>query len=148
MTKLYVLYDPRCELCLRLRDWLSGQRHWLELEMIPAGSPLAKQTFPGLEQIASSDDLVVISDEGNVYLNNRAWIMCLYALQAYRSWSFRLAHPLLLPLARQAFDTLSKNRHKISLWLASKDPARVANELRQVTLEPCPLQGTISDYLR
>lgn len=148
MTKLYVLYDPKCELCLRLKDWLIGQRRWLELEMIPAGSEIAKQMFPDLGQIASSDDLVVISDEGNVYLNNRAWIMCLYALENYRSWSLRLAHPILLPLARQAFDTLSKNRHTISLWLAGKDPAKVARELRQVTLEPCRLEGTISDYLR
>lgn len=148
MTKLYVLYDSKCELCLRLKDWLIGQRSWLELEMVPAGSTLALQMFPQLGQFASTDDLVVISDEGNVYLNNRAWIMCLYALENYRSWSLRLSHPLLLPLARQAFDTLSKNRHRISLWLAAKDPARIASELRQITLEPCRLEGTISDYLR
>jgi predicted DCC family thiol-disulfide oxidoreductase YuxK len=148
MMKLHVLYDPRCELCLRLKDWLLGQRHWLDLEMIPAGSDLARRMFPGLGEITSSDDLVVISDDGNVYLNNRAWIMCLYALEAYRSWSFRLAHPLLLPLARQAFDTLSKNRHKISLWLAGHDPGKLANELRQVPLDSCQIEGTISDYLR
>lgn len=153
MLKLYVLYDPRCELCRRLKDWLGAQRCWLELEMVAAGSELARQMFPELEQIASSDDLVAISDDGNVYLNNQAWIMCLYALEDYRLWACRLAHPLLLPLARQAFATLSKNRHAISRWLGDNNPDRLANELRRVTLgpcekDPCQTEETISDYLR
>jgi predicted DCC family thiol-disulfide oxidoreductase YuxK len=148
MLKLYVLYDTRCELCLRLKEWLLAQRCWLQLEMIPAGSDLAGQMFPELEQIASSDDLVVISDDGKVYLNNQAWIMCLYALEKYRTWACRLAHPLLLPLARQAFDTLSKNRHAISRWLGDNNPDKIANELRQVTLGACQPDGTVSDYLR
>jgi predicted DCC family thiol-disulfide oxidoreductase YuxK len=118
--------------------------------MLPAGSGHTKQMFPGLEEIASSEDLAVISDEGEVYLNNHAWIMCLYALTDYREWACRLAHPLLLPFARQAFDTLSKNRFAISRWLGGSDPQAIADELRQVTLEPCllPETTTISDYLR
>ena len=38
MEKLYVLYDPKCELCERLKDWLLVQRTWLGLCMVPAGS--------------------------------------------------------------------------------------------------------------
>jgi hypothetical protein len=75
--------------------------------------------------------------------------MCLYAMRDYRDWARRLAHPLLLPLARQAFDTLSKNRHEISQWLAGGDPQGIADRLRQVRLEPCSIpEGTLSDYLR
>jgi predicted DCC family thiol-disulfide oxidoreductase YuxK len=149
MEKLYVLYDPRCELCCRLKDWLLVQRSWLGLCMIPAGSDKAKDMFPGLETIASADDLVVISDEGQVFLNNHAWIMALYALEEYRDWACRLAHPLLLPLARQAFATISKNRHAFSRWLRVADPEALAGELRQVQLKPCTLaEGTISDYLQ
>jgi predicted DCC family thiol-disulfide oxidoreductase YuxK len=148
MPKLYVLYDARCDLCDRLKNWLLEQSCWLEMETIPAGSELARQMFPGLERIASSDDLVVISDDGSVYLNNHAWIMCLYALEEYRSWSYRLAHPLLLPLVRQAFTSLSKNRYTISRWLGTGNPENIAKELRQITLEPCQPEGTVSDYLR
>ena len=86
MQMLYVLYDARCELCQRLKDWLLHHQSWLALKMLPAGSEQVRQMFPGLEQIASSDDLVVISDEGEVYLNDHAWIMCLYALDEYREW--------------------------------------------------------------
>jgi predicted DCC family thiol-disulfide oxidoreductase YuxK len=148
MEKLYVLYDSRCELCLRLKDWLLVHRSWLGLCMIAAGSEKAKRMFPELEQIASANDLAVISDEGEVYLNNNAWIMALYALDDYRDWACRLAHPLLLPLARQAFATISRNRHAISRWLGTLAPEQIALELGHVALEPCTVEPTISDYLR
>src|SRR5262245_47572333 len=137
MEKLYVLYDPRCELCRRLKDWLLVQRTWLELCMVQAGSEKAKEMFPELEHIASTNDLAVVSDEGHVYLNNNAWIMVLYALEEYRDWACLLAQPLLVPLARQAFAAISRNRYAISRWLNTGRPEVIANELRRVHLEPC-----------
>jgi predicted DCC family thiol-disulfide oxidoreductase YuxK len=149
MEKLYVLYDPKCELCERLKDWLLVQRSWLGLCMVPAGSDKAKTMFPELEQVATCNDLVVISDEGQVYLNNSAWIMAIYALEEYRDWAYRLAHPLVLPFVRQAFEVVSKNRHAFSRWLRVADPQGLAIELRKITLEPCAAPGeTVSDYLR
>jgi predicted DCC family thiol-disulfide oxidoreductase YuxK len=149
MQKLYVLYDSRCELCQRLKNWLLVQRQWIPLALVPAGSAKAQQLFPDLPQIATAEDLVVISDNGEVYLNNHAWIMALYALVEYRAWAYRLSHPLLLPLARQAFDTLSKNRHTLSRLLNVATPENIAAELRTVSLEPCAApQVTIHDYLK
>jgi predicted DCC family thiol-disulfide oxidoreductase YuxK len=149
MERLYVLYDPKCELCERLKDWLLIQRSWLGLSMVPAGSEKARQLFPELEKIVSVNDLVVISDDGQVFLNDRAWIMTLYALEEYREWANRLAHPLLMPLARQAFATISRNRYAISRWLRASGPEIIAAELRKVVLEPCALPAeTVSDYLQ
>ena len=149
MEKLYVLYDPKCELCERLKDWLLIQRSWLGLSVLPAGSDRARKMFPELEKIASGNDLVVISDDGQVFLNDRAWIMTMYALEEYREWAKRLAHPLLLPLARQAFASISRNRHAISRWLKAGSPEAIAGELRKVVLEPCALPAeTVSDYLQ
>jgi len=154
MQKLYVLYDPKCELCCRLKNWLAAQPAWIALEMMPAGSETASQIFPELARIATANDLAVISDKGEVYLNDRAWIMVLYATVEYRDWAMRLAHPLLLPLARQAFAALSRNRHVLSGWLTSGNPEAIASELREVVLEPCGLGGTavpepdIRDYLQ
>ena len=128
MRSLYVLYDEHCELCKRLKDWLLGQRCWIALGLIPAGSARAKTKFPGLDQIAGSTDLVVVSDAGEVYLNNHAWIMCLYALEEYRDWALRLASPVLLPFARRAFDAISKNRATISRWIGASEE-QVAAEL-------------------
>ena len=149
MEKLYVLYDPKCELCERLKDWLLVQRTWLGLSMVPAGSEKAQKMFPELRNIASENDLAVISDTGEVYLNNSAWIMALYALEEYREWVCRLAHPMLAPFARQAFEMISKNRHAISRWLSHDRPEEIAGELKRVPLAPCAMpDGTVSDYLR
>lgn len=151
MQKLYVLYDPKCELCRRLKDWILVQRSWIGLAVLEAGSEKARRLFPELESIAGKDDLAVISDEGAVYLNNRAWIMVLYAMVEYRDWAARLTHPLLAPLARQAFVTLSKNRHRLSSWLSTES---LANELRKVELEPCAMPAanapasTVREYLQ
>jgi predicted DCC family thiol-disulfide oxidoreductase YuxK len=140
MEKLYVLYDPKCEICRRLKDWILVQRSWIGIAVLEAGSEKAKRLFPGLEQIATHDDLAVVldngSDEGAVYLNDRAWIMVLYAMVEYREWAARLTHPLLMPLARQAFAALSKNRHFLSSFLSTET---IAAELRKVEMEPCAL---------
>lgn len=154
MEKIYVLYDPKCELCCRLKDWILVQRSWIGIAVMAAGSDRAKRLFPELDQIASKDDLVVINNEGAVYLNDRAWIMVLYAMVEYRDWAARLTHPLLMPLARQAFAALSKNRHALSRWLSSPDPESIAGELRQIELEPCGLpaasvpESTVREYLQ
>lgn len=137
MEKLYVLYDPRCELCCRLKNWILVQRSWIGLAVVEAGSAKAKRLFPELDQIAGENDLVVVSDEGSVYLNDRAWIMVLYAMVDYREWASRLTHPLLLPLARQAFAALSKNRHFVSRLMTSENAETIAAGLRRVELEPC-----------
>lgn len=139
MEKLYVLYDPKCELCCRLKNWILVQRSWLGIALIEQGSEKARRLFPGLERIATKEDLAVISDEGAVYLNDRAWIMVMYAMLEYRDWAARLTHPLLMPLARQAFAALSKNRHFISSMLSPENTEALAAELRNVELEPCTL---------
>ena len=61
MQKLYVLYDPKCEICRRLKDWILVQRAWIGLALVPQGSEKAKRLFPELEQIAGKEDLAVIA---------------------------------------------------------------------------------------
>ena len=145
MQKLYVLYDPKCELCCRLKNWLLVQRSWIGLAVVEAGSEKARRLFPELQQIAAPNDLAVISDDGAVYLNDRAWIMVMYAMVEYRDWAARLTHPLLMPLARQAFAAISKNRHVLSRWLSTTQPEAIAAELRNVALAACavPVDQTI-----
>jgi hypothetical protein len=59
-----------------------------------------------------------------------------------------------MPLARQAYAALSKNRHFLSRWLSSAKTEAIAAELRNVELEPCrlpqsdPSSPNIRDYLQ
>jgi predicted DCC family thiol-disulfide oxidoreductase YuxK len=130
MRRLFVLYDDRCGLCTWARRWLSRQPAFLEFVFIPKGSALALRIFPDLAGPDAVDDLVVVSDDGGVYREARAWIMCLYALEEYREWSLRLAQPLLFPLARQTFALISTGRQRLSAWLDLASDAEIANTLR------------------
>ena len=85
--------------------------------------------FPGIERFHPNEQLLVVSDEGDVYQGSHAWIMCLYALREYRAWSQRLASPLLLPWARRVCELVSENRLSLSGWLQRLDDARLREEL-------------------
>ncbi|MBX6316344.1 MAG: DUF393 domain-containing protein [Isosphaeraceae bacterium] len=141
MRQLYILYDARCGLCSWARRWMLRQPAYLELIFLPAGSERAERLFPGLACPGTTEELIVISDEGGVYREGDAWIMCLYALQEYREWSLRLASPALRPLARQGFALLSKQRGRISRWLNLVSEAEVAEALRHVVAPACVLGG-------
>jgi predicted DCC family thiol-disulfide oxidoreductase YuxK len=138
MERLYVLYDSRCGLCSWAKRWLMRQPALIDLRFIPAGSTLADRLFPGLTRPGDPpEELVVVSDQGAVYRNGSAWIMCLFALEDHREWANRLAHPLLRPLARQAFSLLSKQRSRISRWLSLASEVEIAETLAQISVPAC-----------
>jgi predicted DCC family thiol-disulfide oxidoreductase YuxK len=143
MDRLYVLYDARCGLCSWAKRWLMRQPTLIDLRFIPAGSAVAARLFPGLERSGEpSEELVVVSDQGGVYRNGNAWIMCLFALEAYRDWANRLAHPLLRPLARQAFALLSEQRSRVSRWLSLASEVEIAETLSHVSAPACAPRPT------
>jgi predicted DCC family thiol-disulfide oxidoreductase YuxK len=142
MDRLFILYDSRCGLCSWAKRWLMRQPTLIDLRFIPAGSAVAGRLFPNLTQPGEPpEELVVISDQGAVYRNDSAWIMCLFALEAYREWANRLAHPLLRPLSRQAFVLLSKQRARISRWLSLASEVEIAETLSQVSAPACTPQS-------
>jgi predicted DCC family thiol-disulfide oxidoreductase YuxK len=134
MRQLFVLYDEDCGLCRQLAAWLWTQPKLIPLNPIPAQSPSAAQLFPGMASAAAPQELAVVGDDGAVWLGNHAWIMCLYALRYYRPWAKKLAHPLLEPLARQAFLTLSRHRSMISRFMGEHE---LADRLRNVSAPAC-----------
>ena len=96
--------------------------------------------FPDLSSPDAVDDLVVVSDDGGVYREARAWIMCLYALEEYREWSVRLAQPLFFPLARQTFALISTGRQRLSAWLDLASDAEIATTLRPFQAAACEIR--------
>jgi len=107
MTRLTVFYDARCGLCCAVRDWIGRKRQLLPLDFRPADA-------------GGSDELTVRADSGEIWTGDSAWLMVLWALADYRTWSYRLASPLLLPTARGMFATLSAFRGPISCRLGLK----------------------------
>jgi predicted DCC family thiol-disulfide oxidoreductase YuxK len=126
MTSLTLYYDSQCGLCTSMRNWILSQRPALPFQLAPKPD--------------DQRELTVVADTGEVWQGDSAWLMVLWALEDYRSWSYRLASPALLPLARQAFATLSRSRTQLSSWLGLKADSDLAYKLQQVELPACNLR--------
>jgi predicted DCC family thiol-disulfide oxidoreductase YuxK len=137
MKKIYVLYDSRCGLCASARSWVLAQPAHLAIEFIAAGSERARQLFPALPHDENPAELLVVTEAGDVYAGDAAWIVCLFALVEYRNWSHRLARPPLRRLARKVWETLSSNRQQISAALALKSDAELAKHFEAQPMESC-----------
>jgi len=116
-------------------EWLRKQPKWIAVRLVPRDRAAA--LYPALAPHFAQDELVVVSDDGGVYLSDHAWLMCLYAMRNYRHWATRLAGPAMLPFARQAFALLSHNRQRLSRWLGLLSDAELAAELRPVSVPRC-----------
>ena len=130
MKTLYVLFDGECALCHRCRRWLERQPAYVELRFVPLRSPVAAYRFPGNERFHPEEQLLAVTDTGEVYQGPHAWIMCLWALREYRAWAQRLASPTLLPWARRVCELVSENRLTLSAWLR-RDNVALGAELER-----------------
>lgn len=102
VRRLTVLYDPHCPLCTRVHDWLLRQRQLVPLELLPVATAETRARFPGLDHEATLREITVIGDGGQLYTGHAAWVVCLWALAAYRPMSHRFVGPAGAPLARAA----------------------------------------------
>ena len=121
---LTVLYDPTCGFCVRCRQWLDKQPKLITMRFLPQGSSKQKTLYPDLQYLTDAEgrpeELIVIDDQGKVYRDDKAWVMCFYALHAYRPLSMRLARPGMAGLARRAYAAISTNRRALSAFLGMK----------------------------
>lgn len=133
VTGITILYDSSCGLCTRTRDWIAHQESLVRVRFLAAGSSEAQAKFPRLP----AGELAVVGDTGEVWLGNHAWIVCLWALRGYRDLAFRLTSPFLLPMAREAFALVSKNRAALSAMLRLRSQREIENQLREVVVPRC-----------
>lgn len=111
---LTVLFDDQCALCRRVRRWLDGQPKSFELRFVAIGSPRARLLFPQLDVAEALRDITVIDHRGRVFRGAKAWLMCLWALPAYRSMALQLSTPELMPMAKRCVAWVSRNRQQLS----------------------------------
>lgn len=93
MEYLTVLYDPTCALCCKAASWLNDQPKYVPVVFCAAGSPAARQAFPGLDHEATRNQLTVVGDGGEVYYDERGWLMALWATRRYRGTALRYSSP-------------------------------------------------------
>ncbi len=119
MNRLTVLYDESCALCVRCRDWLLTQGAYIEMDLMSCSSAEARERFGAVPWLG--EELVVVSDDGDVWVGAAAFLMCLWALVEWRPWSYRLSSPTFAPLAERFFHALSSNRRMIASLLSPDD---------------------------
>lgn len=112
---LTVYYDPTCALCRRCRAWLEVQPTWVPLRFREAGAAEAAELLTHVPWLGT--ELVVIRDDGAVWVGPAAFLTCLWATKEHRRWSGRLAAPAFAPLAERFFDAVSSNRGRIGAFL-------------------------------
>ncbi|MFN0101571.1 MAG: hypothetical protein ACKV2U_05705, partial [Bryobacteraceae bacterium] len=122
MTGLYVLYDSRCVLCRRMRDWITGQPAWWPLYAVAAGSDEARRLFPSL--VESAGELTVISSDGRYWRGDHAWLVVLFALKRYRAWAKRL----------------SENREALGWWMRLGSSRETEQYLKQQPVPGCEVR--------
>ena len=135
MQTLTIFYDAQCGLCTHFRRWLLTQQTFVELDFIPYYSPQAKERFPNILQLQPDREIIVLADDGRWWQGPQAWLTCLWALKDYRKWSFKLAHPNLLPLVGKLCLLLSENRVRASALLRLK-PEEIQETAKALTA-PC-----------
>jgi predicted DCC family thiol-disulfide oxidoreductase YuxK len=109
---LTVLYDPGCALCQRCRAWMLGQESYVPLSFVACTGAEARARYGDIPWLG--DELVVVSDAGEVWAGPAAFLTCLWALVAWREWSYRLAGPAFAPLAERSFHALSSRRRSLA----------------------------------
>src|SRR5690242_9759240 len=98
MHTLTVLYDPLCPTCARAKTWLEMRRQRIRLDFVPAGSDAARRRFPHIDHAATMRDITVIDDRGAIFAGPKAWVICLWALNRYRTAASAMTKPALYPM--------------------------------------------------
>ncbi len=114
-TRITVVYDETCELCRHARRWLEGQRTYVPLDFLPAGAARGMQRFADVPWLG--EELVVVADDGRVWVGPAAFITAMWTTRKFRAWSYRLSGDTFSTMARHFFHMLTTERGRISALL-------------------------------
>ncbi|MGW5675132.1 thiol-disulfide oxidoreductase DCC family protein [Streptomyces sp. NPDC003860] len=110
VRRLTVLFDPECGLCAHLKGWLERQHKLVPMDLVPVGSAQARTLFPDLDHAATLRKITVIGDGGQVFTDDAAFVVCLWALADHRAKAHWLAGPAGASFARAAVIAAAKYR--------------------------------------
>ncbi len=124
---MWVLYDDTCGFCCRCAEWLRAQDKLVPLMCLPRSGEVARRVFANLPQ--GDDELVVIDSSGGVYRGGDAFVMSLWALEAFRPWAAKAGREPLRSRARALFHWISSRRKDVSAAFRFEAETQVAREV-------------------
>ena len=124
ITTLYAFYDGECGLCAACRNWLSNQPQLVPVCFLPYQSEDARSLCPGLNDLHPGREIVVMSDTGEIYQGDGAWITLLWATANWRTAAVDISASAIRGLARKVIGAVSENRLTLSKWLRLRKDER------------------------
>lgn len=138
-----VFYDGRCGMCCTFHEWIARQERAYEIRFVPYQDERAEEIFPGIGTLDPAREMIVRTEEGEIYRGAEAWVFCLYSCVTYRKLARRLAGPGLLPVAKRACALLAANRHGLSKIFFRRKDREVREQLHEIPdPETCEDEGT------
>ena len=117
MEALFVFYDGECGLCSKARTHLAGMAQHVPLIFVSYQDLRLQAVFPEVELLDPDQQVIAMSDTGDIYRGDSAWITILWALRDYRRWAFLLARSAWRHQAKAAVHYLSLTRRRLSAGL-------------------------------
>lgn len=117
MSMLVVFYDGLCPVCVRCKEWLESAPQRVPLALHDCRGLLARSRAAELPWLG--DELVVVSDRGEVWIGPRAFLVCLWALERWRPLAELLGGELLWPLGEALFRGISDHRGRFASLLGA-----------------------------
>ena len=112
IKRIEVYYDGRCGMCCSFHEWINRQPRAYSIEFIPYQAARAEQIFPGVGRLDPAREMIVRTDENEIFRGAEAWVLCLYSCSNHQTAAQRLAGPTLLPIAIHSCRLLAANRHR------------------------------------
>ena len=86
-TALTVLYDASCALCVRCRHFIAESARLVPVELLDCDGLYARERYGIVPWLG--EELVVVSDDGDVWVGPAAFLMCLSALRGVPRRAYR-----------------------------------------------------------
>jgi len=132
-----VYYDGKCAMCCTFQEWVMRQKRSFAVEFVPYQSDRAEEIFPGVAELDPDRDMIVRTNDGEIFRGAEGWVLCMLSCQSYQKWAKRLASPGLLPVAKKTCNLIAAKRLGISKILFRKKDKALADAVRDVSQDDC-----------
>lgn len=137
IQNIEVYYDGRCAVCCTFHEWVNRQDRLFPVRFVAYQSEQAEILFPGVTLMDPGRDMIVRTDQRDVFRGAEGWVLCLLSCQRYQKCARRLASPQLLPVARKCCHLIAKNRLSLSKILLGKKSQELAQLIHQMPEQKC-----------
>lgn len=137
LGKIEVFYDGRCGMCCSFHEWINRQPRAYEIDFIPYQAARAEKVFPGIGTLDPAREMIVRTNQGEIYRGAEAWVLCLYSCANHQNTAMKLATPGMLSVAIRACRVLAANRHSLSKVFFRRKDKEVRETLHQMQAPEC-----------